>query len=287
MANFYGAIIGDVAGSYYEVLEIEQKRCYDDRIKVMKKELSLFNNESSLTDDSILTLAIANAILNGKSYEGQLREFGKSERNLGLDKYGRSKFGPGFLKWLDDPNYNQSKGNGCAMRISAGYAFDSLEKTLKEAEKATICSHNTKEAISSARAVAGAIYLARNGGMPEKIRDFAEKELGVKLNFDIEDLRNNYKFSGLAEKSVPQAIYCFLQSNDFEDCLRKSLSIGGDSDTICAISCGIAGAFFDIPDSLVNGVKSYISKDYLKIIDDFNSRYCKQKLNKKSEIVER
>lgn len=140
----YGAIIGDIVGSYYEVLEIKNKnRSYEDRMKIMDRNVPLFNENCSCTDDSILTTAIADAILNGESYEKKLREYGLREINLGKDIYGRSRFGKGFVEWLKNDYMGESFGNGSAMRISpVGYLFNSINEIKIESLNATIPSHN-------------------------------------------------------------------------------------------------------------------------------------------------
>ena len=192
--SIYGAIIGDIVGSYQEVLEIKAKECktkisYNERCKFLNQDTPLFTQNCSLTDDSVLTIAIADAILTNKSYESKLKEYGKKEINMGLDKYGRSRFGKCFCNWIYGNFKGDSYGNGCAMRISpVAYMYNSLEKTLAEAEKATVCSHNHPDSIKCARAVCGSIFLARTGAPKEQIKQFAQKELDLLLDFDLEYL---------------------------------------------------------------------------------------------------
>ena len=278
MADIYGAIIGDIVGSLLEVYEIEDKKNniinVDRRKSILKPNFELFNDKCSFTDDSILTSAVAEAILTDGNYEKTIREFGLKEKNLGMDIYGRSKFGDGFIQWLESKGKSCSWGNGCAMRISpVGYAFDSLEKTLLEAEKSIICTHNNPDSISCGKAVAGAIFLARNGASKEEIEDFVSGYV-QNLDFDLEQLQETYNFKVKAINSVPQAIYCFLISENFEDALRKCLSIGGDSDTIASITGGIAGAFYSIPEEFKEKAKGYISKEYIDILENFNHRFA-------------
>ncbi|MBE7074640.1 MAG: ADP-ribosylglycohydrolase family protein [Clostridiales bacterium] len=277
--SIYGAIIGDVAGSHLEVLEMKEKEngykvSSQKREKVLDPNTILFTDDCSLTDDSILTVALADALLNNKDYCKYLKEYGKQEIDLGKDKYGRSRFGKCFCEWLNGDFIGNSFGNGCAMRISPiAYAFSSLEETLKECNKATICTHNHEDSLKCARAVCGAIYLARTNKSKEEIKNFVEKELDIKLNFDLKYLRDNYIFTSKAINSVPQAIYCFLVSNSFEETLRNTLSIGGDVDTTAAISCSIASAFYNIPQNFINKVKEYIKPEYLKILEQFSITY--------------
>lgn len=277
----YGAIIGDIVGSYYEVLEIKNKnRSYEDRMKIMDRNVPLFNEKCSCTDDSILTTAIANAILNGESYEKKLREYGLREINLGKDIYGRSRFGKGFVEWLKNDYMGESFGNGSAMRISpVGYLFNSIDEIKSESLNATIPSHNHIESIKSSEAVAVSIYLLRRGMDKDSLKEYIEKHY-FSLEYDLDDLRKNYKFTSRAIDSVPQAIFCFLNSNDFEDAIRLSISIGGDSDTIACITGALAESYYGIDEEIIECAKTYI-KDYMKdVIDKFYST-----INNKNNIL--
>lgn len=277
----YIGSIGDIVGSIPEVKEInalksQGKFFYEERIKYMNKDFSLFEEMSSCTDDSILTCAIADALINDKNYENYLRKYGLKEINLGMDIYGRSKFGNGFIEWLKGEKRGDSYGNGASMRVSPiGYFFKSLEGVLENAKLASIPSHNNSDAIKCAQAVAGSVFLARNGKSKFEIKQFVEDILGMKLDFNLDDLRNDYMFTSKAINSVPQAIYCFLISKDFEDCLRTSISIGGDSDSIACISTAIAEAYYGyIPDEIKNQalkyMPDYIKKIFIKFTDIIN-----------------
>ncbi len=278
-----GAIIGDVAGSTYEVDEVlalknKSKVSYEDRIKILDKKIPLFKDNSSCTDDTILTSAIAETILKNGNYENYLREFGKREESLGLDIYGRSRFGSGFIDWLNNNSTGESFGNGCAMRVSPiPMYYDNLDDILSETYKSTITSHNHSDAINATKAVSIAIYMAKNNYSKEDIKVKIEHECNYDLNFNLEDLQKNYKFTSKAKDSIPQAIYCFLESNDFEDAIRKAISIGGDTDTIAAITGSIAENYYGIPDEIINEVNKYIP-DYIKNI--INRFYLKLEFNK-------
>lgn len=264
-----GAIIGDVAGSYIEVLEIngrrtiDKHRSYDERIKILDKNTSLFGENSSCTDDSILTVAIWDAIINGNcDYKKYLKEYGLREINNGVDLYGRSRFGSGFVSWLEGDFQGESYGNGAAMRISpVGYLFDSLDEVIEQARCATIPSHNHIDAIKGAEAVAVTTYLLRTGHSKEEVFDYINSNY-YELDYDLEDLQRNYVFSSKSSESVPQALFVFFQSNGFEDSIRKALSIGGDSDTIACIVGSISEAYYGIDEKLKEEVKPYI-KDYM------------------------
>lgn len=278
-----GAIIGDIIGSYYEVLEIEylkkyhKNRPYNERIKIMDSDTPLFTENCSCTDDSILTCALAEAILNcDEDYEKYLRHYGEKEINLGLDQYGRSRFGKGFVDWLQGNYQGNSYGNGGAMRISSIGYLSTLEEVKKHSYLATIPSHNHEESIIASESVAVSIYLLRNGISKEELKSYIEKKY-YKLNYDLEDLIKNYTFSSRSNESVPQALFIFLKSNSFEDAIRKAISIGGDSDTIAAIVGSLSEAYYGIDENLYEQAKPYI-KDYMKpIIDKFyerNKRKC-------------
>ena len=265
-----GAIIGDVAGSYYEVLEIEYykkyklPRPYDERIKVLDKSVELFTSNSSITDDSILTYSIYDAIKNGNcDYEKYLREYGLKEISLGLDKYGRSRFGKGFVTWLNGNYQGDSYGNGASMRISpVGYMFDNLYEIKRQARLATIPSHNNLEAIKGAQCVASCIYLLRMKYNKEEVKKYIEDNY-YSLDYNLEDLQRNYMFSSKTSNSIPQALYVFFESNDFEDSIRKAISIGGDTDTIGAIVGSLSEAYYGIDENMKEKVKPYL-RDYMK-----------------------
>lgn len=270
-----GAIIGDIIGSYYEVLEIQEKknnkqnRSYEERIKILNEKTPLFTKDCSVTDDSILTCAIYDAIKNGNNdYEKYLREYGLREVNLGLDQYGRSRFGKGFVEWLENKKEGNSFGNGAAMRISpVGYCFNSLEEVIEESKKATICSHNHEDALKSAEAVAASIFLLRHGMSKEELVNYIKTNYYA-LNYDLETLQRTYSFTSKSSDSVPQALYIFTISNSFEDSIRKAISIGGDTDTIAAIVGSLSESYYGIPEELKQQAKPYL-KDYMyKLLED-------------------
>lgn len=263
-----GAIIGDVAGSYYEVLEVQEvkkkrKRSYEERLKILAKNTPLFTENSSCTDDSILTYSIYSAIKNNdQDYEKYLRYYGKREAELGKDIYGRSRFGKGFVDWLQGDFQGTSYGNGAAMRISpVGFLFDTLEEVKENSYLATIPSHNHPEALKAAEAVAVSIFLLRKGHSKEEVKEYLENNY-YELNYDLEELRNNYKFTSKAENSTPQALFCFFESTDFESTIRNAISIGGDTDTIACIAGSLAEAAYGVPEDLKEQVKPYL-RDYM------------------------
>lgn len=284
-----GAIIGDIAGSYPEALEIKHFRkaktptSYEERIKIMDKNVPLFTEKSSCTDDSILTCAIADAVLRGShDYEKYLREYGVRELNYGKDMYGRSRFGGGFVKWLEGNFQGESYGNGCAMRISPVGYLATLEEVKRETYLATIPSHNSEEAIQGAMAVSTSIYFLRQGATKEKIKQYIEENF-YSLDFDLETLRKEYIFNMRTSESVPQAFYIFLISNDFEDAIRKAISIGGDTDTIAAIVGSLSEAYYGLDQNLVKEVMPYL-RDYMyPLLDKFykKGKILNLKINKR------
>ena len=223
-----GAIIGDIIGSTYEVEEVlalkqspNKKRSYNERIAILNKETPLFLNESSYTDDTVLTSAIANALIDNHPFEENLRKYGLEEISLGKDKYGRSRFGKGFVSWLKKETEGNSFGNGAAMRISPiAHYYDDLQIILEKTKEATIPSHNHEDAITGAQAVTTAIYLAKNNYSKQEIKEEIERRFNYNLNFNLEELQHNYRFTSQSSESVPQAIYCFLESTSFEDCKK-------------------------------------------------------------------
>lgn len=275
-----GAIIGDIAGSTYEVKEANAlknntKVSYEERVKILDKRVPLFQDNSSYTDDSVLTGAIAECVLKSGNYKDYLKTFGEKERALGLDVYGRSRFGKGFIAWLNSDTIGESYGNGCAMRISPiPMYFNELDEILNETYKATITSHNHVDSITATKAVSLAIFMAKNKFSKSEIKKQVEKECDYNLNYDLIDLQQNYRFTSKAKDSVPQAIFCFLESNDFEDAIRKAISIGGDTDTIAAITGSIAESYYGIPQNIINKVQTFIP-DYIKNI--VNRFYLKLK----------
>ena len=278
-----GAIIGDVAGSYYEVLEIENRnRGFNERVKILDKNTPLFTENSTYTDDSVLTCAIYDAIVNGnKNYEKYLRSYGLKELSLGGDKFGRNRFGSGFVDWLLGNGRCDSYGNGCAMRVSPiGYLFDTLEDVKRESKNATIPSHNHKDSIKASEAVAVAIFKLRNGETKEDVIEYIKNNY-YNLDYDLEDLQRNNKFSSKASITVPQAFYIFSIANSFEDTIRKAISIGGDTDTIAAIAGSIAESFYGIPDNIKEEVKEYLTKEQIDLIYNdkrYGGKECKKLL---------
>ncbi len=246
-----GAIIGDIVGSIYE------------RNNHRSKDFQLFSYRCTFTDDTVLTVGVAEALMNEQDFRKHLHKWGR--------KYPRAGYGRNFKKWIksDNPKPYGSYGNGSAMRVSpVGMVFDTMEETLRVAEESAVVSHNHPDGINGAKAVAGSIYLARTGGSKQDIQEFVET-LGYPVDFELDELQRSYRFNSSCAGSVPQAIYCFLISEDFEDTLRTSVSIGGDTDTICAVSGAIAEGYHGIPEWIEEEAMSRLPQDMVDVIEDF------------------
>ena len=255
-----GAIIGDIVGSIYEF----------NNIRTMK--FPLFTDKNFFTDDTIMTLAVAEILQNGYVNDNDkvidtLKKWGRA--------YPDSGYGGRFYQWLfsDSRNAYGSFGNGSAMRVSACGWYGNSEEEVKDlATKVTIVTHNHPEGLKGAIVVATCIYYARIGKSKAFIKDYIEKFYDV--DFSYEELRKNYKFSATCQDSVPEALYCFLISDSFEETIRTTISIGGDCDTTSAIAGSIAEAFFGIPDNIKEEALKRLPKEIngcnaKKIIDRF------------------
>ena len=250
-----GAIAGDMIGSPYERYPIKHTN-FDSLV-------------SSFTDDTVLTIAIAYSILNEADIASSLKKFAQKYHSL---PYGRA-----FRKWMwswDDLPYN-SFGNGSAMRVSpVGFAYDSIEDVLHQAKRTAGVTHNHPEGIKGAQAVALAIYLSRTGESKETIRKEISERFSYDLNRTVDQIRPEYKFDVSCQGSVPESIIAFLDSDSYEDAIKKSISLGGDADTMACITGGIAQAFYKkIPDRIVSDVNRKLSGDLYKILEIFNHKY--------------
>lgn len=252
-----GAIAGDIIGSVYEW----------NNIKTTK--FPLFTETSRFTDDTVLTVAVADCILNKKDYAKTLKEYARRYPNVG--------YGPRFMKWVSSDSlapYN-SFGNGSAMRVGhVGFAFNDIKDVLHEAKKSAEATHNHPEGVKGARAVAYAVLLARLGVPKEFIKKHLELSYGYDLSQRLDDIRQSYEFDETCQGTVPQALIAFLESDSYEDAVRKAISIGGDSDTIACIAGGIAQAYYKIiPDHIVQKVREMLPPELLDIVDAFNYQY--------------
>lgn len=246
-----GAIAGDIIGSVYEF----------DNIKTT--DFPLFTNESDYTDDTIMTVAVADWLLNGGDLAKVMQRYGREY------PYPTGGYGGRFSGWLreKEPLPYNSWGNGSAMRVSAvGWMFDSLEKTLEVAKETAVVTHNHPEGIKGAQATAAAIYLARTGKSKQDIKQYIETAFSYDLGRTCDEIRPFYRFNESCQGTVPEAIIAFLDSSDFEDAIRLAVSLGGDSDTLACITGGIAEAFYGIPEDIKLEVKKRIPEKFNEFI---------------------
>lgn len=253
-----GAIAGDIIGSVYEW----------DRIKTT--EFPLFSERSRFTDDTVLTVAVADIILHGGDYVTAFMDYYSSYPGRG--------YGGMFHGWAlsaDQKPYN-SYGNGSAMRVSpVGFAFDSLDAVLEEARRSAGVTHNHPEGIKGAQATAAAIFLAREGKTREEIKQYIEGTFDYDLSEPVDEIRECYGFDETCQGSVPQAITSFLESEDFEDAVRKAVSLGGDSDTLACIAGGIAQAFYGcVPEGIADEAMARLDDRLKSVVDEFMEKYC-------------
>jgi len=252
-----GAIGGDVIGSVYEHRGIKTK------------EFPLFDPFCRFTDDTVLTVAVAHAILTGTPYVESLRSIGR--------KYPRAGYGRSFVDWLmsDDPSAYGSWGNGAAMRVSpVGFAYDAEEDVLFQAEQTAVATHDHPEGVKGAQATALAVFLARKGQRKEVIRERISGQFEYNLNRTVDDIRPSYAFDVSCQGTVPEAIIAFLDSESYEDAVRNAVSLGGDSDTLACIAGGIAEAFYGgVPEDIRRKVQLLLPSDLWQVTTTFRGRF--------------
>lgn len=258
-----GAIIGDIAGSRFE------------HNNLRSKVFQLFHKDCFCTDDTIMSLAICDALLRAApDYDnlGQLtvesmQHYGRPNPYCG---YGRS-----FRRWMfsNNPQPYNSYGNGSAMRVSGcGYAGNSFFETIALSKAVTEVTHNHPEGIKGAEAVAVAVYLARTGSTMQEIKDCINTYY-YQIDFTIDEIRKVYGFKASCQNTVPQALQAFFESVDFEDAIRNAISIGGDSDTLAAIAGSIAEAYYGIPETLREQALFYLDQPLLRVLQKFEKKY--------------
>ena len=249
----WGSIIGDLAGSVYEFSQIKE---------VTPIEVDeLIRRDSFYSDDTILTVAVLEAILNDKDYNKYLREYGKEFISYRPDAnpYFKTSFSPGFIKWLRGNEVGFSMGNGAMMRIApVGFMFDDLDIVKEESEKVTIPSHNNEESIKCAQVVASIIYLARSGYSKEEIIDLLDLDISFKP-FS--------KFNSTCSDTIGNCLYAVFTTDSFESALREVISYGGDTDTNACIVGGMAEAFYGVDQSLVKQAKEKIPERFVKVLE--------------------
>ncbi|MFM7406654.1 MAG: ADP-ribosylglycohydrolase family protein [Cuspidothrix sp.] len=264
-----GAIAGDIIGSIYKFQNIKTK------------DFPLFNEECTFTDDTVLTIAVAEVILNAATFPDNTKyidQFQYTENfKFYYSEYPDAGYGEQFQAWAESDSiepYN-SWGNGSAMRVSPiASAFDNLNTVLQEAENSAVVTHSHPEGIKGAQATAAAIFLARTGYDKASIKSYIQNSFGYNLKPTLNEIRPHYQFKDSCQESVPQAIIAFLESTDFEDAIRNAISIGGDSDTIACITGSIAEAFYGgVPQNIAEWALSKLDERLWNITDKFMSQY--------------
>ena len=277
----YGAILGDIIGSPFE---------FDRGDKT--KDFKLFSRRSHFTDDSVMTLAVCEALLK-VGQDATVKEIEdaviSSMQSWGR-KYPHEGYGGYFRCWLTarHPEPYNSFGNGSAMRVSAaGWLYDSLEKTRVVAKATANVTHNHLEGIKGAEATASAIFMARNGSPKEEIKKYIENEFHYDLNRTLDEIRPSFHMDETCQKTVPEAIIAFLEARDFEDAIRNAVSLGGDTDTLGAITGSIAEAYFGISETLISECRNRINKDMRDVVDAFYSLVRKDDSPNTNQMIEK
>ena len=265
-ATILGAIAGDTIGSIYE---FNPTKDYN---------FPLLDPRMEPTDDSIMTVAVADWLLGAKDEGLTADSLVRSMQHLGRNhRNPMGGYGAMFYQWLWTlrPEPYGSWGNGSAMRVSAvGFAFDSLEETLNAAKLSAEVSHNHTEGVKGAQATAAAIFLARTCSTKEEIRDYITRTFGYDLNRTCDDIRPQYKFEPSCQETVPQALVAFLDSHDYEDAIRLTVSLGGDADTMGAITGAVAIAFYkEMPDEIHDFVMARLPRDLKAVVKQFEAMY--------------
>ncbi|MGX8680606.1 MAG: ADP-ribosylglycohydrolase family protein [bacterium] len=260
-----GALLGDMIGAPYE---------FDRSPKT--KQFPLFSRGTEFTDDSVMTIAVAEALLNTK---GQDDEAVKEALITSMCQWGRrypdAGYGARFYYWLKakHPEPYGSYGNGSAMRVSsAGWLYDTIEETRHTARLTAEVSHNHPEGIKGAEATASAIYLARTGASKEDIKNYIINEFHYDLSRTCDEIRPGYYHIEICQMTVPEAITAFLEGESFEDVIRTAVSLGGDCDTLTCIAGSMAEAFYGVPEDMVREGRKRLPKDMLEVVDRFDQQ---------------
>lgn len=259
-----GALVGDIVGSVYEFWNAQTK------------DFELFTPMSRFTDDSVMTLALAKWLLEDETRGKE--HLVRCMQELGR-RYPRAGYGENFGWWLrqDSPQPYNSWGNGSAMRVSpVGLWAATLDEALALSARSAEVSHNHPEGVKGAQAVAASIFLCRQGAEKKEIRDYVEKTFGYDLHRSIADIRPRYSFHVSCQRSVPEAIIAFLEGNSFEEVLRLSIWLGGDSDTIACIACSIAACLYPIPEEIAARCDALLTDDLRSIKNRFTT-LCRER----------
>jgi ADP-ribosylglycohydrolase len=260
-AAMLGAIAGDIIGSVYE-----GKLAWLGAGSAQFEPL--FARRARFTDDTVLTVAVAEGILHGGDLVDLFKDYARSYPGAG--------YGGTFRRWAesDDRTPYNSWGNGSAMRVSpVGHAYDTLSEVLIRARWTAEVTHDHPEGIKGAQATAAAVYLARTGGSKEEIRDYVERKFAYDLSARLDDLRPHFDFNVSCQGTVPPALLAFLESTDYEHAVRLAVSLGGDADTLAAIAGGVAGAFYGVPDAIREETLRRLDDRLRGVVAEFEERF--------------
>lgn len=258
-----GAIIGDIVGSRFEFNNHRSK------------DFELFSDKCFFTDDTIMSLAVCHALMHSSSDRSDLPDVCVSSMQTIGRPYPHCGYGGRFHGWIysDHPEPYNSFGNGSAMRVGGcGWVGNSIDEVRQLSHAVTAVTHNHPEGLKGAEATAVAIYLARTGSDIQQIRSYITEHY-YKIDFTIDGIRDTYMFNETCQDTVPQALQAFFESRDFEDALRIAISTGGDSDTLAAITCSVAEAYYGVPQSIRKSAESYLDKPMMKLLRDFESKW--------------
>lgn len=252
-----GGIAGDIIGSIYEFNPVRFK------------DFELFKSNSTYTDDTVMTIANAEWLLSKGVLMDIMRKYGH--------KYPGASYGGMFYDWLKSrcPKPYNSFGNGSAMRVSpVGWAFETLEETLEAAKQSAEITHNHPEGIKGAQATAACIFMARTGKSKQEIKEYVETKFGYDLSRTCNEIRPTYQFNESCQDTVPESIIAFLESTDFESAIRLTVSLGGDADTMGAITGAIAEAYYNvIPEHIKNEVLKRLPEEFINVLGEFYNRF--------------
>lgn len=275
----YGAILGDIIGSAFE---------FDRGGKT--KEFPLFCEESTWTDDTVMTIAVAEALMNAgrdATVEQIKAACVKSMQKWGR-KYPYAGYGGRFIHWVhsDDPHPYKSYGNGSAMRVSAaGWLYDTIERTREVARATAAVTHNHPEGIKGAECTAAVIFLARNGAADEDIAEYVKEEFGYDFSETLEEMRARHDHVETCMDSLPKAMRAFLDGTSYEDVVRNAVSLGGDTDTLGAIAGAMAEGRYGVSEELKKECRERVPKDMRKVIDRFDDLLERIYSNEKNEAL--
>ena len=258
-----GAILGDIIGSRFE---------FDRGGKT--KEFELFTNDCSYTDDTVMTIAVADALTRSQdiSEEELKNNLIKSMQYWGK-RYPYAGYGSSFIYWLDNPIPYESYGNGSAMRVSSvGWLYETIEGTRKVARISAEVSHNHIEGIKGAECTASVIYLARTKHSKDEIKEYIDKEFGYDYNESLKEMRQRHEHIETCMDSLPKALRSFFDGESYEDVIRNAISLGGDTDTLAAIAGAMGEAYYGIPDDIKNEGMKFIPNEFVEVINRFEKK---------------